>query len=362
MSVFKYLLNDSSHRCDVGRPQNRRRKMHGVFRLTVRWTLVVTMLVCAFGEAVFARQDTLYMSVLNSRKHRLGAQDNPTVGLFVSTDAGATWKHRGWTGYIRTFYTEAGSDGVVWSACGNGVLRSADRGATWRITTGWEVTEVLKVKADPMKPSTVYAATAYGVFKTENSGETWKEQNAGFLKPFVSDIVVDRTRSTRLFAASEDGVYASTNGGVSWRLIGLKGKGVRTLLQHPAQAGTFFAGTEQDGFFFTSDGGTTWHQSNNGLTQPTVYTIACDRSNPDVMFLGTHGGGVYRSNDRGKTWQQMIRGLDNLVIHAVFVLPSDPSVVFAGSLNGGLFKSTDGGDHWMFNSQEEGQVWGLWTR
>ena len=114
------------------------------------------------------------MSVLNSRKHRLGALDNPTVGLFISTDAGATWQHKGWTGYIRTFYTEAGSDGALWSACGNGVLRSSDNGVKWRITTGWEVTEVLKVKVDPSKPSVVYAATAYGVFKTEDSGETWK--------------------------------------------------------------------------------------------------------------------------------------------------------------------------------------------
>jgi photosystem II stability/assembly factor-like uncharacterized protein len=332
------------------------------FQRLVGRIIMVALLACGLNESLLAQQDTLYMSVLNSRKHRLGAQDNPTVGLFVSTDAGTTWKHRGWTGYIRTFYTEAGSDGVVWSACGNGVLKSSDRGASWRITTGWEVTEVLKVKADPSKPSIVYAATAYGVFKTENSGETWKERNAGFLKPFVSDIVVDRTNNRRLLAASEDGVYASTNGGTRWQLIGLKGKGIRTLLQHPAEPKTFFAGTEENGFYVTSDGGKTWRQSNSGLTQMTVYTIACDRSRPEVLYIGTHGGGVYRSSDGGKTWQQMIQGLGNLVIHALVVLPSDPSVIFAGTLNGGLFRSTDRGEHWVFNSQEEGQVWGLWTR
>lgn len=327
-----------------------------------RFLILIIVLVWGWSDSLLARQDTLYMSVLNSRKHRLGALANPTVGLFVSTDAGATWKHRGWTGYIRTFYTEAGPDGVLWSACGNGVLRSKDKGVSWRITTGWEITEVLKVKVNPSKPSVVYAATAYGVFRTEDSGETWKEGNIGFSKPFVADIVLDGSNTNRLLAASEDGVYLSTNAGKRWQLTGLKGKGVRTILQHPKEKNMFFAGTEEDGFFFSSDGGKTWQQSNRGLTQVTVYTIACDRSNAEVLYIGTHGGGVYRSSDRGKSWRQIIKGLDNLVVHALLVLPSNPSILFAATLNGGLFKSTDRGEHWSFNSQEEGQVWGLSAR
>lgn len=309
-----------------------------------------------------ARQDTIYMSVLNSRKHRLGAQDNPTVGLFVSTDGGTTWNHKGWRGYIRTFYTEAGSDGTLWSACGNGILRSTDGGNSWRITTGWQITEALKIKVDVRKPSVAYAATAYGVFKTGNGGETWQEQNKGFLKPFISDIVIDRLQPTRLCAASEDGMYLSTNGGTGWRRVGIVGKGVRTIIQHPVINDLFFAGTEDDGVFVSRDGGKSWNATNCGLMHLTVYCIACDRSNPNILYVGTHGGGVYRSSDGGKSWSQKTEGLSNQVIHSLVVLPSNPPVLFAGTLNGGLFKSTDGGEHWRFNSQEEAQVWGLWAK
>jgi photosystem II stability/assembly factor-like uncharacterized protein len=314
------------------------------------------------AESTVARQDTLYMSVLNSRKHRIGALDNPTVGLFMSPDAGATWKHMGWTGYIRVFYTEAGSDGVLWSACGNGVLRSSDHGLTWRITTGWEITEVLKVKVDPKNPSIVYAATAYGVFRSENSGGTWLKKNAGFLKPFVSDIVIDKSNARQLFAASEDGVYKSADSGTRWMKVGLSGKGIRTVVQHPANLNLLYAGTEEDGLFISNDAGKSWRASNTGLTSPTVYTMVCDPSKAGVLYVGTHGGGVYRSLDGGRLWQPMNDGLTNLVVHALAVLPSKPSVVLAGTLNGGLFKSTDSGGHWMFNSQEEAQVWGLWVR
>jgi photosystem II stability/assembly factor-like uncharacterized protein len=320
------------------------------------------LLGSACVELLQARQDTIYMSVLNSRKHRLGAQDNPTVGLFVSTDGGTTWNHKGWRGYSRTFYTEAGSDGTLWSACGNGVLRSSDGGTSWRITTGWQITEVLKLKIDALKPAVVYAATAYGVFKTGNGGETWQEQNKGFLKPFISDIVIDRLHPNRILAASEDGVYLSMNAGTEWRRVGVDGKGVRTIVQHPVIKDLFFAGTEDDGVFISRDGGKRWNATNSGLKHLTVYSIACDRSNPDILYVGTHGGGVYRSSDGGKSWSQKTEGLSNLVIHSLVVLPSNPLVLFAGTLNGGLFKSTDGGEHWSFNSQEEAQVWGLWAK
>jgi photosystem II stability/assembly factor-like uncharacterized protein len=324
--------------------------------------LVCLLVLSVSVECLQARQETVYMSVLNSRKHRLGAQDNPTVGLFVSRDGGTTWEHKGWTGYIRTFYTEAGSDGAIWSACGNGVLRSADRGNSWRITTGWEITEVLKIKVDRKNSNIALAATAYGVFKTTNAGESWQEHNKGFLKPFVSDVVIDEHQPDKLLAATEDGLYLSTNGGAVWHRTGIDGKGVRTIMQHPLETDLFFAGTEDDGVFVSRDGGIHWTATNNGLTNLTVYCIACDQSSPDNIYVGTHGGGVYRSSDRGKTWTQKSEGLSNLVIHSLAVLPSNPSVLFAGSLNGGLFKSSDGGGHWMFNSQEEAQVWGLWAK
>ena len=319
-------------------------------------------LLLSLTGIVEARQDTLYMSVLNSRKHRLAALDNPIVGLFVSTDAGATWQHQGWRGYTRTFYTEVGPDGTIWSACGNGVLRSTDHGVSWRVTTGWQITEVLKVKVHPRRPAEVYAASAYGVFKTEDGGETWKAMNKGFLKPFVSDIVIDSQTPTRLLAASEDGVYQSVDAGAQWRLVGIQGKGVRTIVQHPTIRDMYLAGTEEDGVFVSTDRGEHWKPSNTGLLHRTVYAIACDRQNPNTVYVGTHGGGVYRSTDGGKHWSQTVNGLETLVVHSLVLLPSNPSVLFAGTLNGGLFKSTDGGDHWIFNSQEEAQVWGLWAR
>ena len=319
---------------------------------------MIAMLLASPGP-VHAGEEVLYMSVLSSHKHRIGAGDNPLVGLFISTDRGATWEHKGWREYIRTFYVEAGSDGTLWSACGNGVLRSTDTGTTWVVTTGWNVTEVLKVKADARNPDVVYAATAYGVIKSTDRGTLWEKKVNGFHWKFTSDLCIDRQKSGRVLAATEEGVYRTTNGGEGWSRSGLEGKSVRVIVQDPRDARTFWAGTEEDGVFRTTDSGSSWSQRSSGLNHRTVYAIAIDPSSEGTMYLGTHGGGVYRSKSGGRQWEQQSEGLKTLDVHSLVILPSSPRIVFAGTLNGGLYRSIDGGTSWLFSSQDEAQVWGL---
>lgn len=321
-------------------------------------TLLILAVWC-LARCASAQEETLYMAVLSSHAHLWNNPQNPMIGLFLSSDRGATWEHRGWREYVRTFYSEEASDGTIWSACGNGVMRSTDRGATWRVTTGWEVTEVLKVRSDPPNPARVVAATAYGIFRSTDHGETWEQKISGLGKPFTSDVWIDRTDGKRMLAATEHGVFVSTDGGDSWTPAGLKGKGIRCIVQDPLVVKRFWVGTEDDGLFLSEDGGRRWMPRSDGLNHRTVYSIWCDPAAQGVLYLGTHGGGVYGTTDGGKSWKQCATGLTTLDVHAVAGIPGSPDVLFAGTLNGGLFRSTDMGMTWEFNSQREGQVWGL---
>jgi photosystem II stability/assembly factor-like uncharacterized protein len=238
-------------------------------------------------------------------------------------------------------------------------MRSLDGAQSWKIVTDWQVTEVLKAKVDPLNPKTIFAATAYGIIKSTDHGDTWTLRNTGLRRPFTADLVIDRTDSRKIFAATEEGVFQSLNGGVAWHLAGVKGKGIRTIVQDPVNAKNFWVGTEDDGVFCSRDGGKSWAQRISGLAHKTIYAIFIDPQNPDRIFLGTHGGGVYVSTNGGGQWVQRSDGLTTPVIHTLVMLAGTPQVILAGSLNGGLFQSTDGGVHWTFNSQEEAQVWGL---
>jgi len=319
-------------------------------------------LLTVIADIADAQRETIYVAVLSSFRPRDKSDTTPAAGLFVSTDQGSTWQHRGWREYIRTFYSEEGSDGTIWSACGNGVLRSIDSGRTWRVTTGWEVTEVLKVKGAQSDPSMVFAATAYGIFRSTDKGGSWEKKDSGLRRSFSGDICIDRTNSRHVVGATEEGVYLSEDGGDHWIAAGLAGKGVRVVVQDPHDAKQFWLGTEEDGVFFSTDGGKKWVQRSAGLEHRTVYTIALHPRKQNWIYVGTYGGGVYLSTDGGSRWEQCSTGLTDLQVHALVVLPSDPRVVLAGTLNKGLFRSTDGGQTWQHNSFKDSQVWGLSVR
>ena len=323
---------------------------------------MIILVLSLLASVAPAQDETIYMAVLASIGPRYDADGEPRAGLFVSSDRGESWQFRGWRDYIRTFYTEEGKDGVIWSACGNGVLRSTDAGRSWRVTTGWEVTEVLKVKAAETDPSVVFSATAYGIFRSTDGGETWEKKTTGMRRPFSGDVCIDRTNWRRLLAATEVGIYLSEDGGDSWMVVGLDGKGVRVVVQDLHDPERFWLGTEEDGIFCSTDGGHNWEQRSTGLGDMTVYTIAIHPREADLIYAGTFGGGVYMSRDGGARWEERSRGLTDLQVHALIVLPSEPSILLAGTLNDGLFRSRDGGKTWQYLLQENSQVWGLSVR
>jgi photosystem II stability/assembly factor-like uncharacterized protein len=322
----------------------------------------VFMLLILLVGAATAQRETVYMAVLSSFRTLRDPSGDPGFGLFVSTDGGRTWERRGWRDYIRTFYTEEGRDGTIWSACGNGVLRSADHGRRWVVTTGWEITEVLKVKVAEKDPSLVFASTAYGVFRTTDGGETWEKKIRGMRRPFSGDVCIDRTDPRRVLAATEVGIFLSEDRGQRWVRTGLESKGVRVVMQDLHDAKRFWLGTERDGVFFSDDGGKRWERRSKGLGHFAVYTISLHPHEQNWIYVGTYNGGVYRSTNSGLRWEQRSSGLTDLQVHSLLVLPSDSRVLLAGTLNRGLFRSSDGGDSWQYAGQDSSQVWGLSVR
>jgi photosystem II stability/assembly factor-like uncharacterized protein len=313
----------------------------------------------AGSSADGSKNTTIYAVTRSTEKFRIFGRNNPSVGLFTTDDKGKTWRHWGWH-YTKCFSAaiEPNSNGrVIYLACGNGIQKSGDSGKSWVITTGWEMRECLKVAIDPRDTETVYAATAYGIFKSENGGNDWQEKNQGLESTFTPSVVIDPHDPRVLYAATEAGVYASTNRAERWHLLGLKGKGIRTVIYSFHTKGTLFTGTEDDGIFVSTNAGETWIAINDGLESLTVYCLAQDPHNEQTLYAGTFRGGVFKSIDGGNYWKPCNNGLARLDIHALLVDPSDTDVVYCGTLGGGVFVSEDAGAHWRFAGLETSQVW-----
>jgi len=323
--------------------------------------IAIIFLVLAMHSFVLAASPTLYVVTRSTKVFRLGKSEFPSVGLFSTNDQGQHWKHYGWY-YTKCFSaTTTMIDGqrVYYLACGNGVQKSPDGGRHWIITTGWQMTEVLRVAVDPQDKQTVYAATAYGIFKTQDGGKTWVEKNRGLTSTFTETIVIDRSDHDRLFCATESGVHRSDDGGEHWQPVALLGFGIRTLVQHPTNPDIFAAGTEDDGVFISKDHGQTWQPKNNGLTHKTIYALSFSPHDERTIYAGTFGGGIFKSDDAGNVWKAINNGLRILDIHALAIDPTDGRTVYAGTLNDGVWKSKNGGENWHFIGLETSQVWDM---
>ena len=321
---------------------------------------VVFILFCFFQQRLAAQESTVYASVLSSKLFVVGAA-NPNTGLhYQHPSEDTTWHHIG-AARIRAFgfATDVSSNGkTLYISSGNGVHKSTDGGATWRITTGWEITEVQCVTPDPGDGEIVYIATPYGVYKTTDGCATWKQMNKGLAFPFFTQsVIIDRSDSKTLYCASEEGVYVSHDAAANWKRTGLHVANTRVVVQHPKDPKTLFVGTEDDGLYVTHNGGTWWSKTEAGVDHATFYGIAFDPNHPDTMYAGGYVSGMYKSIDGGMSWKRKSNGLEYQTIHSIAVDPANSNRVYAGTIFGGIYQTETGGETWKSAGLPGAQVY-----
>lgn len=103
-----------------------------------------------------------------------------------------------------------------------------------------------------------------------------------------------------------------------------------------------------NGFTYQTDGPAIWTQSLSSAGQ--IWSLAVSPSNPQIMYAASNSTGIWKSSNGGLNWTQSNTGLLNLVLQTVAVTPSNPNVVMCGTTNGGsnpgVYRSTDGGGNW----------------
>lgn len=184
-----------------------------------------------------------------------------------------------------------------------------------------------------------------------------------------------------VFAATRVGLFKSIDSGTSWRKLDIPGANEQfwSVSIHPARADVVFAGAAPVGVYRSNDGGEHWqrvgasdpmpelcdYSNAKGLTS-RLMRIAFDPTRPELMFGACETNGLIVSEDGGETWRDASQGLIQLAEqhahlrsaiitpnqtegildgHAVVVTPAHPGVVFY-ACRMGLFSSADKGKSW----------------
>jgi len=171
---------------------------------------------------------------------------------------------------------------------------------------------------------TFFIGSDNGLFKSTNSGKTWKQVHIGgwVMKLVASNGV--------LMATSMRGIIRSTDDGENWDLVISEG-GVGIAIEHIKggfAAITYNAASKTRRVRTSCDGGKTWQPIDAGL--PATLSIASIIQVGEYFFCG-HPAGIFRSSDKGKTWQLLLPSIGN----KVFNLSVSGNVIYAVPRNAG---------------------------
>jgi photosystem II stability/assembly factor-like uncharacterized protein len=225
--------------------------------------------------------------------------------------------------------------------------------------SGWEIKKIVSdsiITANDiffLNDKTGYTAGAKGLYKTSNSGQSWRKLNTNTPLAltsvfFLNEIVGYAGGRASAYCVHEDCDRGSlfmktTDGGENWSKIFFHDYTYIGSLQFLNEStglaiGYPTAGTPQ--LIRTTDGGTTWE-----VTTQNISTLDVKRrifAVDNIVYLLGHDPAILKSEDFGKTWAPTnlpaaanIKGLQFL----------DQSTGYAYS-NNSLYKTTDGGANW----------------
>jgi hypothetical protein len=200
------------------------------------------------------------------------------------------------------------------------------------------------VLLDPDDANRMYVAiSAGGVYATEDGGRTWQARNRGIRVVYMPEkypefgqcvhkLAMHPSRPERLFVQNHWGLYRSDDRGESWKDIanGVPSDFGFAMVVHPHDPDcVYIVPIESDEFRCTPEGrlrvyrtrnaGESWEALTRGLPQKGAYetvvrdAMAMDSLESAGIYFGTRSGQLYGSADEGKTWKKLLEGLPPIV-------------------------------------------------
>lgn len=210
----------------------------------------------------------------------------------------------------------------------NKVYRTDDQGSTWKAISGDMSRGIDRNKLPVMGKVWPVDAVAKNQ-STDVYGQT-------------TSIAESPLDENLLYVGTDDGlIHITTDGGKNWRKVdNIAGVPERTyvnqIVTSPTNKNVAYVafnhhryGDFKPYLFKTTDAGNTWLPIQNNLpVRGTVYCVAEDNINANLVFAGTEFG-IYFSIDGGASWTQLKGGLPTLAVKDMEIQKRESDLVIA---------------------------------
>jgi ligand-binding sensor domain-containing protein len=175
--------------------------------------------------------------------------------------------------------------GHIFAATGAGIYYTENSGLTWIQTNFTNPTESIAIKSNGY----IFAADVSGsVYRSTDNGVSWTNIPNGLSTATIILLAINHNGD--VFAASFFGLYKTENDGNSWtHLIPINGM-IHSLVINSIDH--IFVGFD-GGVSRSVNNGTNWEEINAGLTNPHVRSLGINIDG--IIFAGTYDGGIFRS-------------------------------------------------------------------
>jgi photosystem II stability/assembly factor-like uncharacterized protein len=185
---------------------------------------------------------------------------------------------------------------------------------------------------------------AQRIFRSDDRGDSWRPVSADLTRQ------VDRNKLKVMGRVwSIDSVAKNSSTSFFGNIV--------SLTESPLKEGLLYAGTDDGLIQITEDGGANWTKLDKFPGVPDmsyVSDIETSQHGADVVYasfdnhkMGDFKPYLLRSRDRGKTWTSIAGNLpDNGTVWTIAEDHVDPNLLFAGT-EYGVFVSNDGGGKWV---------------
>lgn len=250
--------------------------------------------------------NTLNIGLINLKITALAARDSiicagTTDEFLISKNFGKNWetKNNGlnFNGYYVSAILINGNE-IIIAMQQFFMYKSSDYGNTWELIFN----EYTSIKKLVKSGDYIYAGTGNGIYVSGDNGQNWVQSNEGLTNHNLSSLI-----------SSGNSLYVTCN-----------------------NSGTSSVGN----VFVSSDEANTWHDITTDLTR--LFINAIEVIGPNIL-VGTFAG-VYKSSNNGSNWEQSNNGLN--IVTTIKTLKSDGTQLFTGT-EFGAFKTLDDGQNWI---------------
>ena len=172
---------------------------------------------------------------------------------------------------------------------------------------GFPAFAVVGIVIDPTMSRTLYAATILGgVLKSTDGGGSWHTVNNGLADAndgaptftSVNALVIAPTTPSTLYAATGSGVFKSTDNASSWVATALTDTDIGALAVDPVTPSTLYAASNTD-VLKSTDGAANWNTISAVVSSTSIRALAIDPTTPSTLDAGTGVGWVFEAPRAG---------------------------------------------------------------